>query len=148
MLDFEIIQRRIETLEDMVMLCDRTISELENEKTVIKQWINKNLEGLQNHRNRLHGDVLTCKRTLEILQDKVKEKPWKDSVMLRDHYTCQKCGIQTNLTCHHILPRSLCETDEQMWDIGNGIVLCEDCHQMWHTKQTNSMHHFIRWLNE
>jgi len=56
-------------------------------------------------------------------------------VLLRDNYTCQKCGktqkeLNTGLHCHHIIPHinSPLETN----DPDNCITLCKDCHKLVH----------------
>ncbi|HPP76882.1 HNH endonuclease [Methanospirillum sp.] len=146
MSDLEILIKKIDTLEDMVKVCDETISSLECEKTRIKQWINRHIEGIESQKNRIHGDIITCKRVLDILMDKPREKEWKEAIMLRDNYMCQRCKSTVNLTCHHIIPRSVCKTNEEMWDVHNGIVLCDACHTEWYAKNTDSLYMFIRWL--
>jgi len=53
-------------------------------------------------------------------------------VLLRDNYTCQKCGKFENVSlhCHHIIPHinSPLETN----DPDNCITLCKDCHKLVH----------------
>ena len=54
------------------------------------------------------------------------------SVLERDNYICQECGITNglgktiNLEVHHI--KSYAENPELRFDIDNGITLCEECH--------------------
>jgi len=55
---------------------------------------------------------------------------WKELVKIiykRDNWTCQKCGLHihdSNISCHHIIPFSVCKTD----DPNNLITLCRSCH--------------------
>jgi 5-methylcytosine-specific restriction endonuclease McrA len=66
---------------------------------------------------------------------------WRSDVFKRDNYACNKCGAYgCYLEAHHIIPLSEIiktyeiKTTEQalnceaIWDIGNGVTLCESCH--------------------
>jgi len=46
----------------------------------------------------------------------------KRSIRERDHYICQLCSSQNNLTCHHI------DYDKKNCDPDNLITLCIKCH--------------------
>ena len=52
--------------------------------------------------------------------------PWAERVKLRDGHVCRRCGSDSNLQAHHILPQDnygfLAKVPE------NGITLCETCH--------------------
>jgi len=75
---------------------------------------------------------------------------WRAEVFKRDNYRCNKCGDDKggNLNAHHIIPLSKIlkefniKTMEQainckeLWDIGNGITLCQNCHIKKHNKLT------------
>jgi len=68
---------------------------------------------------------------------------WRSDVFTRDKWTCKTCGKNgCYVTAHHIkglnliikeniikdvLNARLCE---ELWDINNGITLCEDCHKL------------------
>lgn len=69
-------------------------------------------------------------------------RQWRDDVFTRDDFTCQECGKRgCYLHVHHI--RSFSSilqfyeiTDieealkcEELWNINNGITLCEECHE-------------------
>ena len=75
-----------------------------------------------------------------------KYRQWRDDIYTRDNFICQECGqCGGKLHAHHIkrfssiiqyyeittLEEAL-ECDE-LWNINNGITLCEDCH-----KKTNN----------
>jgi len=61
------------------------------------------------------------RRTFEI-------KLWRDSVMVRDNYTCQICSKRGgNLEVDHIKPFAL--FPELRTSIENGRVLCKPCHR-------------------
>jgi len=70
-----------------------------------------------------------------------KYSDWRLSVFKRDNFTCTECG-ETNvyLECHHRKPlvtlleeyniKNINEAlgCDILWDIGNGITVCSDCH--------------------
>ena len=68
---------------------------------------------------------------------------WHSDVFQRDKWICQTCGIKGgNLHAHHIIPlnKILKENDiqhlwqaqicQELWNINNGITLCEKCHKL------------------
>jgi hypothetical protein len=67
---------------------------------------------------------------------------WRFKIYNRDNFTCQNCGaIGGKLNCHHIkaFAKIIIEYDiksfedalicQELWDINNGITLCEECHK-------------------
>jgi len=71
-----------------------------------------------------------------------KFRQWRSDIFTRDNYTCQKCGQKgTKLNAHHIKPFSQIIKEnnikdvedalncEELWNINNGITLCEKCHK-------------------
>ena len=59
-------------------------------------------------------------------------KVWRNSVYLRDKYTCQKCldDCGGNLNAHHIYSRDT--RPDKKYEIDNGITLCKECHTHFH----------------
>jgi 5-methylcytosine-specific restriction endonuclease McrA len=56
-------------------------------------------------------------------------RAWRKSVYERDDYTCQICGTRGGkLNGHHIKIISL--YPEHGLDVGNGITLCRECHNV------------------
>jgi len=57
---------------------------------------------------------------------------WRKSVFERDNYTCQECNERGgNKNAHHLIPFSEClslDWQEEIFDIDNGLTLCEECH--------------------
>ena len=65
---------------------------------------------------------------------------WRSAVFKRDNYHCQNCGEKGYLEAHHIIPfiKILREFKiknfedarkcKLLWDVGNGISYCRDCH--------------------
>jgi len=57
-------------------------------------------------------------------------KKWRETVLQRDHFICQKCGSRKRLHVHHIL--SFAEHPKHRWDINNGLTVCASCHEAIH----------------
>lgn len=69
-------------------------------------------------------------------------RQWRSDVFTRDDFTCQKCdrrGLVINahhnmmsfaliLTLNDITTLEQAEKCEELWNINNGITLCENCH--------------------
>lgn len=60
-------------------------------------------------------------------------KEWQQSVYLRDHWTCQKCGAKAKrIVAHHI--NSFRHYPKLRYDVNNGITLCRSCHKIEHSE--------------
>jgi 5-methylcytosine-specific restriction endonuclease McrA len=58
---------------------------------------------------------------------KIFAAKYRGLVLLRDNYTCQKCGIkQTNLEVHHVKPFRIFR--ELRFRLDNCVTLCPSCH--------------------
>lgn len=59
---------------------------------------------------------------------------WRKAVYERDLYKCVLCGDSTggNLNAHHLDGWHWCK--ERRFDISNGMTLCEDCHDEFHSE--------------
>ena len=75
------------------------------------------------------------------LRQTFEYKNWRDMIYKRDHYICQMCFIKDKtLNAHHIktfysIAKEYCLSEYDdfincsfLWDIDNGITLCELCH--------------------
>lgn len=51
---------------------------------------------------------------------------WRNSVLERDKFTCQECGKNECLHCHHIIPWK--DREDLRFDVNNGKTLCQACH--------------------
>lgn len=65
------------------------------------------------------------------LRNGVLNKIWKEKVLKRDNYTCQKCGAKKSdgirIETDHI--KSWAEYPKLRFDINNGRTLCNSCHK-------------------
>lgn len=61
---------------------------------------------------------------------------WREAVFARDDWTCQHCYKRGGrLHPHHIKPKSI--YPEAMFDLENGVTLCETCHRKTSSYGTN-----------
>lgn len=51
---------------------------------------------------------------------------WRKSVLERDNHSCQDCGGAEKIDAHHI--QQIIDYPEGIFDIDNGLALCENCH--------------------
>ena len=56
---------------------------------------------------------------------------WRDSVLSRDGHECQCCGLKKHLHAHHLYGYK--EHPDLRLDKGNGITLCQFCHDKYHS---------------
>ena len=65
---------------------------------------------------------------LVLYRNNADYEEWQKSVYEKDWYTCQCCGKNKNIdkNAHHILNFS--NNVDLRYDVGNGILLCSDCH--------------------
>jgi 5-methylcytosine-specific restriction endonuclease McrA len=95
------------------------------------------------------------KSIYDTIRNSVKYKIWRQMVYVRDNFTCQDCNDNTggNLRVHHKKPfivlleeaknymllLSLYEASMlyvPLWNIDNGVTLCENCHEKRHKKRS------------
>jgi len=62
-------------------------------------------------------------------------KKWRESVLIRDEYTCQHCGFKPHIldigiVAHHILNYKTYPL--YRYDLNNGLTLCHKCHRRQH----------------
>lgn len=82
-------------------------------------------------------------------RDYFEYKQWRRKVFEKDAFTCQCCGqIGGNLVAHHKDGYHWCV--ERRTDVENGVTLCEECHDDFHSKfgyRHNSEKQYIKWQN-
>jgi len=103
---------------------------------VINAWV----EGMKNAPRKSGPDHPMWKGGLaKSRQARYKEPEyieWHDKCLVRDNYTCQKCGAKNGngkkivLQIHHKI--HYWERPDLAYDLDNGITLCKPCHQKAH----------------
>lgn len=79
---------------------------------------------------------------IEQIRKSVRYEKWRNQIYKRDNWTCQDCGKnKCPVEAHHkkeltkILRENNIKTFEEamncdiIWDLGNGVTLCVDCHK-------------------
>lgn len=94
------------------------------------------------------GGLITLNRSIRHI---FQYRQWRSDIFYRDEFTCQECGQWGGkLHAHHIksfssilqyyeittLEESL--ECEELWNINNGITLCEECHKSIHEELKNN----------
>jgi 5-methylcytosine-specific restriction endonuclease McrA len=84
-----------------------------------------------------------------LLRTNFQYRQWRSDIFTRDNFSCMICGDYRgrNLHAHHhpetllgIIAKYKIETIEQallcekLWDINNGVTLCDECHRQIHSK--------------
>lgn len=77
------------------------------------------------------------------VRNSAKYLQWRSDVFQRDNWTCQTCAKRGyKLQAHHIISFERIMRDNKikdmeqamkcniLWDIENGVTLCEDCHKL------------------
>ena len=79
----------------------------------------------------------------------IKLRNWSRKIKIRGNYVCAKCGKhdKRHNQAHHIFPKS--RYPYMAYDEGNGIVLCQKCHDEYHKEYQGleNAYNFIGWLN-
>lgn len=99
---------------------------------------NKGLVGEKSHSYKSGSSKLG-----EIIKGMPEYIQWRSDVFTRDGWTCQTCGANgVVLNAHHkkskaliiienkIKNRNQAKSCSQLWDINNGVTLCEPCHKL------------------
>lgn len=77
------------------------------------------------------------------LKDTPIYKNWRAAVFGRDDFTCKMCNTRgANLQAHHLRPVRDHKNDLLIFDIDNGITLCEDCHKSINGKEYDFIQRF------
>ncbi|MFA5072090.1 MAG: hypothetical protein WC511_07120 [Candidatus Pacearchaeota archaeon] len=85
----------------------------------------------------------TIRKTIESLYE---YRLWHSDVLKKDNFKCQKCFSNKNIIVHHIKKVSSIIDEyniktiddaincQELWNINNGLTLCQDCHKEEHKK--------------
>lgn len=75
---------------------------------------------------------------------------WRESVFVRDNWTCQKCMVKGGIIHpHHI--QNFAQYPELRFALDNGITLCKNCHRSFHKRygiKNNNKKQMKGFLNE
>mgnify|MGYP003593073421 FL=1 len=72
------------------------------------------------------------KRNKKVLRHSNDYSLWRQMVVSRDNYVCQKCGKEGSSEAHHIFDYN---TNEALrLNIDSGITLCHKCHTEYHAQ--------------
>ena len=83
-----------------------------------------------------------------LIRTNIKSRQWRDDILTRDEFTCQKCGkVGGKLHAHHIIRfasilqkyeittlEEALECDE-LWSLNNGVTFCKECHKGMYRKE-------------
>ena len=86
--------------------------------------------GIENNLHTVHWEEHCGIGEVHKKRNSYKYRKWREKVLVRDNYTCQKCGSKTNLHVHH--KKSFAGNPKLRFDIDNGVTLCEICHRSLH----------------
>jgi len=123
-------------------------------KDCLEKWREKGMRGENNPAWK--GGIYPIEKAI---RNSAMNDTWKDLVFHRDNFTCQDCGDKKghNLNAHHLKPftkifkenniKSLSDALKcgELWDIDNGLTLCENCHRKRHLKFNPGM--YQRWVS-
>lgn len=101
------------------------------------------------------GGISLVNRTLRAnINDTFEYKNWRSLIFSKDDFVCQYCGERGGkLHAHHIEPfRWIIDRykidnigdarlSQPLWDLGNGITLCNECHREIHSKSMLQCQH-------
>ena len=96
-------------------------------------------------------DTLLKKDNSPVKRGDKQYNRFKQAVLKRDNYTCQCCGSTDAPVVHHQFP--FATYNHLGADTKNGIVLCKECHQKYHSKygingHTNNPVTFAQFLRD
>lgn len=136
----------MERLKEIRKTFNRDIDEYRRK---VNQEIDVFYTVIEKRKNKSAYRSTSLQKAHDVLHEEKKKSDWRETILIRDRFKCQKCGSGFDLTVHHVIPKSLC-SEEMMWDTNNGITLCKGCHHQWHTKFNldGGINIFIRWLHE
>ena len=75
----------------------------------------------------------TLDKPVQSLRNCGKYQQWRMAVFDRDNHTCQKCK-RTDYPLHAHHKERFCKRPDLIFEVDNGITLCEKCHREVHKR--------------
>jgi predicted restriction endonuclease len=112
----------------------------DKQKEMVKAF-NRTQKGILSHNWK--GGITPEKQLIRSMEKNIL---WRKSVFIKDDFTCKMCGIKGKvfLEAHHIIPFSNIISKNnikncsdanncaELWNVSNGLTLCENCHKQIH----------------
>lgn len=92
-------------------------------KYLLYLYVSENQSLFELIKNRFGGRMASQRRDF----DDPRYKAWRNSVFIRDNYTCQATGVKGKIQAHHI--ERWVDRPDLRYDVNNGITLSEDFHK-------------------
>lgn len=142
------VENKIAEVECKLAECNGAILEINQYKNLIDREIEQYLITVNRIKQHLMVDLEILQKASTIITLDRRKKYWRDQVLIRDHFACQRCGGHDRLTVHHLIPKAHCSNDMK-WADYNGIVLCWECHKEWHDEHgaSDNLRLFLSWLS-
>lgn len=142
------VENKIAEVECKLNECNNAITSIHEYHDLIDREIEQYLITVNRIKQHLTTDLEILQKASTIIKLERRKKYWRDHVLIRDHFACQKCGGHEHLTVHHLIPKAHCSVDMR-WADYNGIVLCWECHKEWHDAHdaSDNIRLFLRWLS-
>ncbi len=151
---FHINSIRLNFINDKTMNKNKSLSTVESRLEYYRNYPIRNKAILAEdelNRQKIEQKKQAIKER-ERIRSSFKYQEWKWRVLFRDNLTCQKCGRNDRILVVHHKKAFLKLLDKArnnfllfnsydaaiaylpLWDISNGITLCEKCHNAHHKK--------------
>jgi 5-methylcytosine-specific restriction endonuclease McrA len=115
-----IAKGRVEITEGELCYTDKWLKKL-------SRWELKQITPRIEAKRQIGNSTRSARKTRALpLTRSPEEIHWRESVLLRDGYTCVFCDSANNLEADHIKPKAL--YPDLKYDIANGRTLCHNCH--------------------
>ena len=107
-------------------ICPQCGGKKTRQAIICRQCYNKQDYSGENHPNWLGGKIFNTRK-----RESYEYVKWRLKIFTRDNFTCQHCNRKTKLRAHHI--QNFSKYTELQLDVNNGITLCKNCHNLFHS---------------
>jgi 5-methylcytosine-specific restriction endonuclease McrA len=109
-------------IKDVIAGLEKTI----DDPTACQAFVSSVVSGLKTQSLPIEDDEVAALRAI-VKEENIFDEATRKRVLKRDRYHCIACGTGDNLDIHHIFPRRLGGTLDDI----NLITLCRRCHIDW-----------------